>query len=287
MSELAAFHAAAERLWLRLNPAWPGLSLEIVPQADSTNTRLLERLRQSAGSGACVLVALEQTAGRGRLARQWVAQAGASLTLSIALPWPLDGRTATNLSGLSLAVGVAAAEALHESVQLKWPNDLCVRDGSNVLGKLGGILIETVSSGSQVKALVIGLGLNIGSQAATAAATRLDASAPAQPLPPMALGQLRPSVSAAQCFEEVVPPILAAVAAFADQGLGPFLARYAQRDALKECEVQILGPTPTPAATWGRVIGIDASGCLLVHTAAGLQALSSGEVSVRPIAQAA
>ena len=89
-----------------------------------------------------VVVADHQTTGRGRLARTWEAQPGAGLYASFVVrPVPL----------LSLAAGVAAAEACGPAVRLKWPNDLLLGDR-----KLGGILIEV----SADKA-VVGVGINL------------------------------------------------------------------------------------------------------------------------------
>ena len=91
-----------------------------------------------------VVVADHQTAGRGRLDRQWVAPPGSALLASFVLePHPL----------LSLAAGVAAAEACGPDVRLKWPNDLMLRGR-----KLGGILVE-VSGGKAV----VGIGINLTS----------------------------------------------------------------------------------------------------------------------------
>jgi len=102
-----------------------------------------------------MLVAEEQTEGRGRRGRRWTTQRGAALTFS--LRWRFCG-PAQALRGLSLATGVALARALHAlgagDVRLKWPNDLLV-DGA----KLGGILIETRPAGSGIAA-IIGVGLN-------------------------------------------------------------------------------------------------------------------------------
>jgi BirA family biotin operon repressor/biotin-[acetyl-CoA-carboxylase] ligase len=152
-----------EPLRRQLAPLLPGLSVEVLAQADSTNTRLLERARTEAEP--CLLVAEAQTAGRGRQGRAWTSAPGASLTFSLALPLaPADW------SGLSLAVGVALADALESPagrpaetlrIGLKWPNDLWLldppQDGAGVAGrsigrKLGGVLIETVASGGRDRA---------------------------------------------------------------------------------------------------------------------------------------
>ena len=98
-----------------------------------------------------IVVADHQTEGRGRLERRWEAPPGTALLVSFVLrPNPL----------LSLAAGVAAAEACGPRVRLKWPNDLMIverkRDGTVVERKLGGILVET----TQHKA-VCGIGINL------------------------------------------------------------------------------------------------------------------------------
>src|SRR5258707_11137636 len=89
-----------------------------------------------------VVVADHQTAGRGRLAHRWEAPPGTALLVSFVLaPNPL----------LSLAAGVAAAEACGRGVRLKWPNDLLL-DGR----KVGGILVEASPSRA-----VCGIGINL------------------------------------------------------------------------------------------------------------------------------
>ena len=144
-------------------PLWPGFTVEVLPTIDSTNSELLRRARAGARDPA-LLVAEQQTAGRGRLGRSWqsdaaladvdaackrgVNRAGGALTFSLALPLALQ-----DWSGLSLAVGVSVAHALHPELQLKWPNDIWLRDR-----KLAGILIETASFADRRYA-VIGIGI--------------------------------------------------------------------------------------------------------------------------------
>ncbi|HEY4888332.1 MAG TPA: biotin--[acetyl-CoA-carboxylase] ligase [Candidatus Dormibacteraeota bacterium] len=89
-----------------------------------------------------VVVADHQTAGRGRLDRQWESPPGTALLVSFALrPNPL----------MSLAAGVAAAEACGSAVRLKWPNDLLLG-----AAKLGGILVETTPNKA-----ICGIGINL------------------------------------------------------------------------------------------------------------------------------
>ena len=139
---------------------WPA-PIEHLPTAGSTNDRLKERLREGAAEWTAV-VADVQTSGRGRHGRSWSSHAG-DLALSVVVRPP---GTPDALLLLPLAAGVAVAEAASElgaAASLKWPNDVVVErgraDGADY-GKLAGILVEGVSEG-QCMAAVIGVGLNL------------------------------------------------------------------------------------------------------------------------------
>jgi BirA family biotin operon repressor/biotin-[acetyl-CoA-carboxylase] ligase len=119
---------------------------------DSTNRYLLECASEGAAEGV-VAVADEQTAGRGRLGRTWVAPVGSALLVSVLLRphLPVDR---THL--VTLAAGLAALEAVGElcgaRAGLKWPNDVVVDDR-----KLAGILAEADGAG----AVIVGMGCNV------------------------------------------------------------------------------------------------------------------------------
>ncbi|MDA5281088.1 biotin--[acetyl-CoA-carboxylase] ligase [Streptomyces sp. NPDC054904] len=131
-------------------------SLEVVPATGSTNTDLAARAA-SLPEGA-VLVAEEQTAGRGRLDRSWTAPARSGLFFSVLLK-PGPGVPEERWGWLTLLAGVATATGLSRAAgvdtMLKWPNDLLVAvDGDE--RKTGGILAERVADG-----VVLGIGLNV------------------------------------------------------------------------------------------------------------------------------
>ncbi len=292
VSPLVPTRWGAENLWLQLVPLLPGLSIEVLPQVASSNTLLLDRAR-GGDAQPCLLVAEEQTAGRGRLGREWHSRAGASLTFSLALALaPADW------SGLSLAVGLALAEALDPlpggpglaasaapRIGLKWPNDLWLLDGplgSGAGRKLGGILIETVSAGAAVGAdrhaavgaprlAVVGVGLNLlpqpdeGYSQGCACLQELDAR-----------------VTAPQVLARVAAPLLRALLRFQAEGFAPLVAAYARRDVLRGSAVS----TTQPGLPDGVADGVDAQGALRVRRD-GLHRVVSGEVSVRPMAQTA
>jgi BirA family biotin operon repressor/biotin-[acetyl-CoA-carboxylase] ligase len=125
----------------------------------STNDVALARAEEG-----LVVVADEQTAGRGRRGHTWFSPAGSGLYVSVVVApatSPVDPVKATTL--LTLAAGVAIAEGIEEAcglhVDLKWPNDLHVSRR-----KLGGILAESSGAGSR-DAVVVGYGLNVRSTA--------------------------------------------------------------------------------------------------------------------------
>ena len=133
-------------------------ALRVLPSIESTNTAMLE----AAGDGAphaSVLVAEEQTAGKGRLGRSWTAPARSGLFTSILLRPEAPAATWT---WLPLLAGLAAREAVVRAskleIGLKWPNDLVVAEGELADRKLGGILCETVPG---MAAVVVGIGLNV------------------------------------------------------------------------------------------------------------------------------
>jgi BirA family transcriptional regulator, biotin operon repressor / biotin---[acetyl-CoA-carboxylase] ligase len=130
----------------------PWTAIEIAGQTGSTNADLLELAARGLGEGA-ILVAEEQTAGRGRLGRQWASPPGAALTFSVLLrPRAIPH---ARLGWLALAAGIATATAVRAltglDARLKWPNDVLIGDR-----KLAGILAESAED-----ALVIGIGLNV------------------------------------------------------------------------------------------------------------------------------
>ncbi len=133
-----------------------GWRVEVVGSVGSTNAVVAERARAGERAGL-VVVAEQQTAGRGRLDRQWTSPPRAGLTLS-ALVRP-DG-PAADQSWLSLLTGLAVARAVREhagvATALKWPNDVLV--GGR---KLCGVLAEVAAPG----AVVLGLGLNVSTRA--------------------------------------------------------------------------------------------------------------------------
>lgn len=265
----------AEAIWQAVAPSLPGFTVEVLPLIDSTNSELMRRFRAAGPTAAepVLLVAEQQSAGRGRMGRSWQSQAGDSLLFSLGLPLqPADW------SGLSLAVGVSLADSLEPApagtpaIRLKWPNDLWLTD-SRGERKLAGILVETASWGEQ-RYVVIGVGINIRPLSLPAASA---AAGEAPALAPAALQELLPGLDVAQTLLRVAPPLVLAMLAFDRSGFAPVQSRFTARDALAGRALQLSD------GTQGSGSGVAKNGALLVHTASGMKEITSSEVSVRPI----
>jgi BirA family biotin operon repressor/biotin-[acetyl-CoA-carboxylase] ligase len=300
----------ADDLWQRLVPYLPGLSVEVLARADSTNSLLIERARagradapvttpgeleasRRRGSGGeagaagpfgrrqgdtqpCLLVAEHQVLGRGRQGRAWHAAPGASLTFSLGLPLePQDW------CGLSLAVGVALADALDPPepgrsaprIGLKWPNDLWLAEGAGRGRKLGGVLIETVPVGTR-RMVVVGVGLNVEPLPALRDAGDLSAGY-------ACLQELDARCSAPAALQRVALPLVRALQQFEREGFVGFAAAYARRDLLRGQAVRVQSARGDSMVE-GVAEAVAANGALRVRDAAGTRHdISSGEVSVR------
>lgn len=274
----------AETLWQALVPVWPGISVEVLPEVASTNSLLLQR---TADPAPCLLVAEHQTQGRGRMGRQWLSAPGASLTFSLGLPLAPQ-----RWEGLSLAVGLAIAEALDPApsaplqqhtprLMLKWPNDLWLLRGGHGR-KLGGILVETTLRGGQ-RYCVVGVGLNVRPQSPSESPSESPAAphavAPAAGLTHgyACLQEWLPGIEAPQALARVALPLARALRQFEGAGFAPLMPAFAARDLLRG---QAVTTTGEPALQ-GLAQGVDADGALLVQTAHTLHRVHSGEVSVR------
>jgi BirA family transcriptional regulator, biotin operon repressor / biotin---[acetyl-CoA-carboxylase] ligase len=199
-------------------------------------------------------------------------------------------------SGLSLAVGVALAEALdpisasqtEPRLCIKWPNDLWLMDtladaradthadadpGRAGPGrKLGGVLIETVASGDK-RWVVVGVGLNVLPMRLNAAQAGSGTAC---------LQELDGAFDAPTALARLALPLVHALQSFERSGFAAFADRFAARDLLFQRRIT----TTQAGLPEGVALGVSAEGALRVQTPQGLQSVSSGEVSVRPWASA-
>ncbi len=133
-----------------------GRQVVYCPTIDSTNSVAKTLAQQGAPEGTLV-IADEQTAGRGRLGRRWLAPRGTCLLFSLVFR---PGLKVDRAQSLNMIWGLGIRQAIHEltalPAQLKWPNDIMLHGR-----KTGGILTEMSSSGERLDYVVVGIGLNV------------------------------------------------------------------------------------------------------------------------------
>lgn len=241
------------------------LPCEVLPEVDSTNSEAERRLAAGAEAPFAV-VALRQTAGRGRLGRRWHSEQAGNLYLSLAFrPFIETAR----LSPFTLWMGLALCAHLESRhgirLGLKWPNDLLDSRGR----KVAGMLTEARVDADRVRDLVFGLGLNIGERP--------------EELRGLA-SSLREAGGAALDPSEVAAGVIGALSAawdaFEDGSFRRgFLRLHTRHDCLagKRVRVTLRGKPLSGVAE-----GVDESGALLLRLANGKRtAVSSGEVTLR------
>lgn len=242
-------------------------SIENHWRLDSTSSELARRAAEL--PDLSFVFADWQDAGRGRRGRQWLSPPARNLQFSC-LKRFAGGYAA--LSGLSLAVGLAAARALEDcgtnGIALKWPNDLVHRDA-----KLGGILVELGGEFMGPCHAIIGIGINVD----LPVAMRRSLDWACADLAGLCEGSL-PSRS--ELAATLIVRLAEALDAFDASGFSACAAAWAERDVLAGRRIRIDDPR---GGLEGIAEGVDLRGALQVRTAAGVRAIDSGEVSVRPV----
>ncbi|MBQ8093526.1 MAG: biotin--[Clostridia bacterium] len=245
-----------------LNTEWAGKHIICFESIDSTNRVLRQKAQQGAEHGTVVL-ADEQTGGRGRRGRGWLTPKGSAIAMSLLLRPEMHPSRVPILSlGTSVAVakGISAVTGL--PVQIKWPNDI-VCSGK----KLCGILLEMDANEQHVESVVAGAGINVHQKEfpdeISATATSLD----------LLTGK---TVSRT----EIIKAVLRA-AEETEQMIrnGTLMETYCSMSATigRAVSVQAVGETFT-----GHAESIHPDGVLVVRTESGeLREVMAGDVSVR------
>jgi BirA family biotin operon repressor/biotin-[acetyl-CoA-carboxylase] ligase len=224
---------------------------EVLDSAPSTMD-VAHRIAAEGAPAGTLVIANEQTAGRGRGGKSWQSSPGAGLWMTL-IERPAD---ASAVGVLSLRIGLAVAEALDrfaaEPIRVKWPNDLYVDQG-----KLAGILVEARWREQSVEWVAIGLGINVR--------------------PPdgveMAAG-LEPSTQRLEVLQEVIPTVRSAAQMagdLTDYEIEEFNARDLARG--RTCIEPALG----------RVAGITPAGELLVALADAVAPFRSGSLILQDL----
>ncbi len=240
--------------------------LEVLLECTSTNQYLLECLEQNQLKNGVVL-AETQTQGRGRRGRYWVSPFGSNIYMS--LSWQM-GISIAEMAGLSLVVAISVAKALQkfgiDDVMLKWPNDVYV-DGR----KLAGILLELRGESNSPCSAIIGIGVNVNMPEDMA--DKIDQ--PWIDMQQLLKKQVNRNKVAAMILNELIPRLQQ----FNKTGFSGFMNEWEQLDFLAGKVINIEGHMQLSE---GVASGVDKQGALLVEYKGQVQALYSGEISIRP-----
>lgn len=265
----------ADRMWRAAHESGAALpaGLEVLFETGSTNDYLYAAPMPPAGHPRIVFAEL-QHAGRGRRGRSWVAPFGTGLTFSIA--WTF-AECPADLSALSLAMGVAVAEALRTAgaaeTMLKWPNDIVWRRR-----KLGGLLIQLKSEAGGAACVVVGLGINLS----LPAASRESLAGPGgMPVADLAEASGERLAGRNALAARLASTMLAALDEFGRSGFTPFEARWRTLDSLVGVPVRV---AQSGLLVEGIALGADRDGALRVDVDGRIERVLSGDASVRPAA---
>ncbi len=262
-----------ESVSAQLITEWAGRPVLVFDSLDSTNNEVKRRAEEGAGQGLLV-IADEQTAGRGRRGRTWESGRGEGIFMSLLLRPDIEPG---NASMLTLVMGMAVRDALEDAcvssdpdlpdISIKWPNDI-VMDGKKVCG----ILTEMSSEMDCVNYVVIGVGINVntpgfsGEVAQTATSVWLQTG--------IRTGRAGLIAACMKNFEIYFKEFLKT------QDMSALMDIYNAHLINRGRKVCILDDSRDCTGT-GR--GIDERGELIVDTPDGERRVSAGEVSVRGV----
>ena len=264
--EPAQLHADLLQAHLFING--PNLTVQVIPETDSTNLEVERRLA-SGETAPIAVIAHNQTEGRGRMGRIWHSTDPRNLYLSIGFRPETLG---TAIANFSLWAGVKLAEILQSEtdlpVQVKWPNDLQV--GGR---KIAGILCEAKMELDRVQTLVFGFGLNVNQDADNLPG---DLRTPATTLKAL-LGR---TIAIHPLTTAVLQAVLDGYSASQQSNSSQLLQQtFSQFDALRD---QLVTTHNGSTETQGTARGIDEHGNLLLQTTEGNTIpIPAGDVSLK------
>jgi BirA family biotin operon repressor/biotin-[acetyl-CoA-carboxylase] ligase len=272
----AALSAEAKRL----EPF--GRHVAVFDVIGSTNAEAMRLARVGAPAGT-IVIADAQTGGRGRAGRTWFSPPGVGLYASVLLrpvPGPHerpDGIFAPWTRVITLAAGVAAADGIRAAtgipVELKWPNDVVISEGTGPLAsdrrsrKIAGILAEASAGPDNAPLVVVGFGINVGAVRypgeLALRATSLEAEAG------------RP-VSRSTVLVETLAHFRRWYAGISEGSAADVLARW--RELAPSCTGARVVMPDGDGVVLGTTAGLSDAGALRVRTPAGVEDVISGEV---------
>lgn len=242
----------------------------LAEMAVSSTNDIAMRLVRENPSKPVVVIAEQQTAGRGRRGRQWQSPFGRNLYLTMGYPF---NSGAAALEGLSLVVGLSVVRVLSRvfpqlPLGLKWPNDIWVADR-----KMGGVLIELAGDLDSACSAIIGVGLNLA-PIPKQLAKDID-----QPWTDLMSEQGNP-FSRNELVAAIAVQLYKDCCVFSESGFQNFISDWGKYDALSERQVRL---TVGDHTVEGVCLGVSRRGALCLNVDGQVQEFHGGEASLRPL----
>lgn len=287
----AAMALRPERLTAQLATSSIGHTLFYYQSIPSTMPIAHALAADPAVRSGSIVVAEEQTAGRGRRQRRWETPPGQALLVSFIFkaPFLVAPPFFPMVAGLALIEGISTyLPSLTPFLGLKWPNDLLLGTSRTVAGKVGGILIESVYRGAEAEALIVGCGVNVWQDQAALPptppgappATSIKQFLQTQPLPAAAsplLDRTELLISICQAWAQL----------YTESHLTPAIIQRRWSAHLwtlhQPVTVQTADAHGESVQISGQATGVTLDGRLIVECATGERHLfAAGDVSLRP-----
>ncbi len=249
------------------NTQWAGCEIYCFDSIDSTNTKAKELAEAGHPSGTLV-VADQQTLGRGRRGRSWESPAGTGIFMTLMLKPDINPNNASMLTLVAaMATARAITEVTGEAAQIKWPNDI-VMNGKKVVG----ILTEMSAQFDYINHIVVGIGINVHNEefpeeiAKTASSLLLECDH---------------RIHRASLIEAFLEEFERLYAVYLEtEDMSGLQKEYDSLLVNRGRQVRVLDPKEPFE---GKAMGITKKGELIVDTWESRKLVSSGEVSVRGI----
>lgn len=244
-----------------------GLEMEYKPSIDSTN-QLAKKLAYHGAADGTIVVAEEQTGGKGRLDRKFFSPRGKGIWFSVILRPNLLPKDAPKCT---LMAAVAVAEAMKRfnlKAEIKWPNDI-MHDGR----KLVGILTEMTGEIGKISYIVIGVGINVNIKRKEFPKDLRDVAA--------SLSELTgDEISRVKLFRAVLEEFDKLYCKINKSGFDEILKLWRKYNITLGKNIRVISASDGKSFT-GKAIDLNADGALIVETKSGLKAVYAGDVSIR------
>ncbi|MEM9146103.1 MAG: biotin--[acetyl-CoA-carboxylase] ligase [Pseudomonadota bacterium] len=244
---------------------WPaGTGRLVLATVDSTNAEAARRA-EAGEAGPLWIMAVEQTAARGRRGRRWSGEPGNLFATLLVRPnlSPRDAALVSFVAALAVA-DVAEAAAPEAEIRLKWPNDVLVNGG-----KVAGILLESAGIAEQLHWLAVGIGVNL--VGAPGDAEIRPGGTPPISLTAAGAAPMRPETALSHLAEAMARWL----ARFESHGFEPIRSAWLARAAHLG---QRIGAGLPTEQLWGTFEAVDDRGNLVLNTASGRRLIAAAEI---------